>query len=390
MNTDNARSPLYTWTLGIQHAFGASTSLTVNYVGTHTYDLPTEINVNQAAPGASALGLGGAPGTVTGPLQQRQPYFSQFPWFNGIFVYGPGGFSNYNALQVTLVQRGFHGLTMNAAYTFSRDLASPFTKSGNNPYIANSNCISCDYGLATPTQDLGVTLVYTIPGIKSPAQMLEGWQVSSAINVQSGAPFRGNDSSHDFAGVNDNRGLMGGTSEAWSIYGKASNFKFGGLNPLPCFGFGGCDPTLPAACINAANAEPVNAAMNAQIPGSSSGLASLMSTGCYMSANGKSVIIPPAQGTFGNMRQGELIGPGFHEWDLAVHKAFKVHERLGLEFSISAFNVLNSHPYALGFTGGIVNVPFLFGVSGGQPNDPNPVNGTGGAREMQLGLKATF
>jgi Carboxypeptidase regulatory-like domain len=390
MNTDNARSPLYTWTLGVQHAFGASTSLTVNYVGTHTYDLPTEINVNQAAPGASGLGLGGAPGTVTGPLQQRQPYFSQFPWFNGIFVYGPGGFSNYNALQVTLVQRGFHGLTMNAAYTFSRDLASPFTKSGNNPYIANSNCISCDYGLATPTQDLGVTLVYTIPGIKSPAQMLEGWQVSSAINVQSGAPFRGNDSNDDFAGVNDNRGLLGGTSEPWSIYGKASNFKFGGLNPLPCFGFGGCDPTLPAACINAANAEPVNAAMNAQIPGSSSGLASLMSSGCYMSANGKSVIIPPAQGTFGNMRQGQLIGPAFHEWDLSVHKAFKVHERLGLEFSISAFNVLNSHPYALGFTGGIVNVPFLFGVSGGQPNDPNPVNGTGGAREMQLGLKATF
>ncbi len=71
MNTSNARSPMYTWTLGIQHAFGASTSLTVNYVGTHTYDLASEINVNQAAPGASRkrAALGPPIGSVTGPLQ---------------------------------------------------------------------------------------------------------------------------------------------------------------------------------------------------------------------------------------------------------------------------------------------------------------------------------
>src|SRR6185437_11981523 len=36
MNTSQARSPMYTWTLGLEHAFGPSTSLTVNYVGTHT------------------------------------------------------------------------------------------------------------------------------------------------------------------------------------------------------------------------------------------------------------------------------------------------------------------------------------------------------------------
>ena len=98
---------------------------------------------------------------MTGPAQQRQPYFSQFPWFNGIFVYGPAGFSNYNALQATFVLRNFHGLTMNAGYTFSRDLATP--KGGNNPYITNSQCVSCDYGLSSPTQDLGVTLVYAVP-----------------------------------------------------------------------------------------------------------------------------------------------------------------------------------------------------------------------------------
>ena len=288
---------------------------------------------------------------MTGPLQNRQPYFSQFPWFNGIFVYGPAGFSNYNALQVTFVQRNFHGLTLNAGYTFSRDLATP--KGGNDPYITNSQCVSCDYGLQTPTQDLGVTLVYALPGIKSPAQMLEGWQISSAINVQSGQPFRGLDSSDDFAGVNDNRGLFGGTARTVVAIRKRAEFQsnLGETQDrqlhVPLM------TDMPAACMAAANAEPVNTAMNAQIAELLERIEvpHLDAAVCYMSPNGKSVIIPPAQGTFGNMRAGSLLGPPFHEWDLSVRKTFKVHERLGLEFSISAFNVLNNHSYALGFTG---------------------------------------
>ncbi|HKV04866.1 MAG TPA: TonB-dependent receptor [Candidatus Acidoferrales bacterium] len=388
MNTSNARSPMFTWTLGIQHAFRPNTSLTVNYVGTHAYNLASEININQAAPGDS----------VPADIQQRQPYFKQFPWFAGIFVYGPAGFSNYHALQATFVQRNFHGLTLNAAYTFSRDLATP--KGGNNPYITNSKCVGCDYGLATPTQDLGVTLVYALPGRKSPAEMLEGWELSSAIDLQSGQPFSGLDGAHDLAGVNDNRGLFGGTTEQWSLYGSGRNFKnIGKLTGIPCFGLPGsgfnpalpflnvfgCSATLPQACIDAANKEPINSSV-----AGSSGLAELDAIGCYMSANGKSVILPPAQGTFGNMRPGALIGAPFHEWDLSIRKSFKIRERLNLQASISAFNVLNNHAYSLGFLGGIVNVPVLFGTSHGQPNDGNPVNGTGGAREVLLGLKATF
>jgi len=394
MDTSQRRSPMYTWTVGVQHAFGSSTSLTVNYVGTHTSDLSSEINVNQAAPGAAGTGLGGAIGSVTGPLQQRQPYYSQFPWFNGIFVYGPAGFSNYNALQVTFVQRSFHGLTLNASYTFSRDLATP--KGGNNPYITDSQCVRCDYGLMTPAQDLGITLLYALPGKKSPAQMLEGWQISSTINVQSGQPFNGVDGSSDFAGVGGGRGLFGGASEPWTLVGKGTNFKdIGKLAGAPCYGFSafafaGCGSTIPQACITAANAEPVNAAMNALSPGSSSGLTSLMSTGCYMSADGKSVIIPPAQGTFGNMAPGALIGPAFHEWDLSLRKTWKIHEQFSMEGSISAFNVINSRSYSQGFTFNFVNLPFLFATSSGQPNDGNPVNGTGGARQVLLGLKMSF
>ena len=404
MNTNQVRSPMYTWTMGIQHAFGSNASLTVNYVGTHASDLSSEININQPAPGAAGGGLvGGVVGTVTGPAQQRQPYYSQFPWFNGIFVYGPGGFSNYNALQATFVLRNYHGLTLNAGYTFSRDLATP--KGGNNPYITNSQCVACDYGLSSPTQDLGVTLVYAVPARKSPAQMLEGWQLSSTINAQSGQPFNGLDGSDDFAGVGGGRGFFGGANEPWTLVGKGTNFKnIGKLSTVPCFGLpgssfgaatvGGPGPcttvaTLPTACVSAATSEPVNAAMNTMSPGSSSGLASLNAFGCYM--QGGSVIIPPAQGTFGTMAPGALIGPGFHEWDFSVSKKWTIHERFGLQASMSAFNFLNVRSYApIMSMNTPVNSPARFGLSGGQPNDSNPVNGTGGARQLLLGLKMSF
>ena len=198
-------------------------------------------------------------------------------------------------------------------YTFSRDLATP--KGGNDPYITNSQCVRCDYGLQTPTQDLGITLVYAVPGIKSPAQLLEGWQISSAINAQSGVPFRALDSGDDFAGVNDNRGLFGGTPEPWSLFGSGRNF-----NNLGRVTTNDIQPASNAACRAAAAAEPVNAS----VPGSS-GLTSLINTGfCYVSPNGKSVIVPPAQGTFGNMRTGALLGPPFHEWDLSLRKSWKM------------------------------------------------------------------
>jgi hypothetical protein len=90
------------------------------------------------------------------------------------------------------------------------------------------------------------------------------------------------------------------------------------------------------------------------------------------------------------MRPGALIGPSFHEWDLSLSKTWKIRERISLQGSASAFNVLNVRSYNQGFTGNIVNVPALFGVSSGQPSDGNPVNGTGGAREVLLGLKMTF
>lgn len=141
------------------------------------------------------------------------------------------------------------------------------------------------------------------------------------------------------------------------------------------------------ACIDAANGEAVNAAMNAQVPGSSSGLASLQRFGCYVSPNGRSLILPPAQGTFGTMGKGALFAAAFYEWDFCVSKRWRLRDRVGVQFRAEFFTFLNNRTYA--GIGSITN-PATFGLATSAPNASNPINGTGGPREVQLGLKATF
>jgi hypothetical protein len=400
-SVNSPRSPMFTWTVGIQRAFTSSTSLTVNYVGTHAYNIATMVNINEPTPGASTALPGSTPGSATGSYQFREPYYSRFPWFSGIFLYEPAGFSNYNALQVSLTQRAFHGLTMRTNYSFAKDLAT--TKGGNNPFVQDGRNVAGYYGRFTPAHHLGITLTYAIPGIKSPAQLLRGWEINSSINVQSGPPVNPVDATDDFAGIGGTRALLGGASEQWSLVGDPRNFHIGKTTPTPCYAFAGgrfasnpnCLPlTLSGdngpgqACINAANQEAVNAQMNAEIPGSSSGLASLQRFGCYVSPNGKSVLLPPAQGTFGTMGRNALFGAAFGEWDFSVSKRWIFGERAALQFRAEFFNFLNNRAYSGGTT--TITNPATFGLATSAPNSSNPINGTGGPREVQLGLKMTF
>ncbi len=400
-SVDSPRSPMYTWTFGIQHAFTNNVSLTVNYVGTHAYNLSTMVNINEPTPGASRAVPGSTPGSVTGSYQVREPYYSQFPWFSGIFEYEPAGFSNYNALQATFLQRSFRGMTFTENYTFAKDLAT--SKGGNGPFVQDGRNVAAYYGPWTPNQHLGVTALYAIPGKKSWGHMLEGWEINSSLNLQSGSPVNPSDGTDDFAGIGGSRSLLGGAAEQWSLIGKPRNFHLGKTDPTPCYAFAGsrfssdsgCLPLsltgnngAGQACITAAEHESVNAQMNALVPGSSSGLASLERFGCYVSPNGQSVLLPPAQGTFGTMGRDALFGPAFYEWDLAVSKKWTLRERFHIQFRAESFNFLNNRTYS-GGTATITN-PSTFGIATSAPNAANPINGTGGPREIQLGLKVNF
>jgi hypothetical protein len=148
-------------------------------------------------------------------------------------------------------------------------------------------------------------------------------------------------------------------------------------------------------CVTAATAEAVNPNVSSAgvvaftggptEPGNSA-LLSLAKVGCYVSAG--SVIVPPAQGTYGTMSHYELYGKGLHEWDASITKDWKFRERFGAQFRFEAYNVLNRTQYALPSAG--LATPNTFGQAQATGNNGNGFNGTGGPRSFQLGLKLSF
>ena len=55
----------------------------------------------------------------------------------------------------------------------------------------------------------------------------------------------------------------------------------------------------------------------------------------------------PAPGTFGNMGRNVVYGPGLSAVNMSLHKAFAFTERMKLDFSANATNLLNHPSFAL-------------------------------------------
>src|ERR1700756_3448342 len=123
--------------------------------------------------------------------------------------------------------------------------------------------------------------------------------------------------------------------------------------------------------------------------------------GCYVSPNGKSVLVPNAQGQFGTMGRNIFRDTGFHNVDLSISKNFKFGERMKAQFRVETFNILNhpnfANPYGStsGYGQGATADPSVVGTFGcgcATPDNAsfNPVLGSGSARAIQLGLKFIF
>ncbi len=362
-----------TWTLGVQHAFTNNLTLDVAYVGNHGTKLQGDINDNAPTPGTKA------------GEQQRRPYFSRFPYFGAIEIESPAAESNYNALQATLVQRVSHGVNVQVGYTYAHALDDA---SQNGAFFMNTP--QQDYGDSAYDARHHVTIaaVYDIPGPKS-SRLLGGWQMSSTVNLLGRFTWNPTDQTDDISGTANNPATPSAFLDRWTLDGDPSVFNgYDRHLTIPCYGvagssFGkttGCTVgTLPAACTAAAAAEPTG-------PGGSTGTASLNTLGCYMVGN--TVIVPPAQGTFGNMQRNELRTQPFREWDFALMKTTPLREWLNAQFRAEVFNVFNSEQYAA--PNNNLAAPGSFGAAPGTPNSANTLIGTGGPRVIQFALKLLF
>ena len=81
--------------------------------------------------------------------------------------------------------------------------------------------------------------------------------------------------------------------------------------------------------------------------------------------------------TYGNAGRNILVAPGTHQFDLGVHKSFRLGERVRLEFRTEAFNAFNSPN---------------FGAPNAQVGNPafGRISSADRPRNMQFGLKTVF
>ena len=386
---------VYNWTLNIQHSFTPNLSLEVGYVGNHGANLIGIRDINQPPVGSgwpaalvSACVTSGFSPAVCAPdqtaEQNARPFIAKFPYLSNIFQMGNVYRSNYNALQATLTARNFHGLSMVAGYTYSHALDDVGANWDfgyglglpQNSYNPGAEYASSDFDMR---HRLTLSLTYAIPGKKSFAQLLEGWQLNSIVTLESSQPWGAMDLGTDVAGTGPLPVSPPANSpDRWDFFGNPSDFKSGPTS-IPYYAPGSA---MPAACTAKAAAVGATDALNLY--------------GCF--AKGNSVLIPPALGTFGTMGRNIFPDSGFRNWDLSVAKNWKFGERLAAQFRIEFFNVLNhpnfANPYGgqNGFGQNDPSAPATFGCGCATPDvaAANPVVGSGGARDIQLGLKLLF
>ncbi len=399
------RAPYYfDNTLSVQHAFTNNLTWDVAYVRTHGSNLTGNVDENYPTPGANttAIPAGGCAGNIgptsTSPVEQcRRVYEGTFPFYGKILLGAPYAPSEYDGLQTSLTQRLSHGLQFTPGFTWSHSLSVGAVEDPSNPIVS--------WGQSGNPLVFTITGTYYLPSLKSPGQMLQGWQVNSTVYMLSSGPTTATDA------VDDLSGLGGSGTDRWNLVGNPRYFQMGGTGPsVPCFGIAGssfakaancvtvntpgtgcttitvataagCTAGMPVACLAVASTEPTNP----NAPGTS-GLTSLAKLGCY-DANG-AVIVPPAQGTLGNEKAGALYGKPYRNWDFSVSKNWKFKERYTVQFRAEFFNVLN-RTLVSGAGAVTLNSPATFGQNTSTPDGSNPVIGNG-PRKIQLGLKLGF
>ena len=267
IDLDHPDAYIQKYNLSVQTQPLNSTAIEVGYHGFRAIGFPTATRFNFPNPGP-------------GDIQPRRPY-NEFGDGFGLFYIGD---SNYNALEITVRQREFRGLTLQSSFIFSKGLG----------YVPDNGImperLGYYYGrMPNDYRKRWVTsFVYRVP---SPAGLrpwgkaiLAGWESSGVIQLQGGLPFS------VFSSQNMNDGL------------------------------------------NASRANLLLTSGPANLPNDQRTINRWFNTNAFAT---------PPNFTFGNSGVNILNGPGLAQVDFALQKLFKVRERMSLQLRGEASNLFN-------------------------------------------------
>jgi carboxypeptidase family protein len=362
----NLRTPyVASWNVNVQHGLTGHLSVEAGYVGNHGTKLYGITDINQI--------LNQSPAELACNHcedNSDRPFGVRFPYLGFINQISNSDHSNYSGLQATLTERSYHGVSFLAGYTWSHSLDD--ASDNRAPQAMDSTRPWLEYGSSDfdVRHRLTFALTWDLPGRPAPGQLLRGWQINSIVTLQGGLPWNVVDTGMDFSGTAEG-------SDRWDFFGNPADFRPSSNGPIPFFA-GASNPACAARATTAAM------------------LAALQSFGCYQQGN--SVMLPPASGTFGTMGRNIFRGPGLYNLDLSLVKHWNIGEGLQAQLRGEFFNVFNhpslASPYGANATFFQVDpsVPGSFGCACATPDvaEANPVIGSGGPRNIQLGVKLIF
>jgi hypothetical protein len=296
------------YNLGIQYEFARNWVLEAGYVGSSGINLLDEYHNNNTPLLASPSNpINGITTNTVENIDFRVPYLG----YQSVGVRGTGfdGTSNYNSLQVTVRKQFSHGLMLQAAYTWSKDLTDLYDSVANSNDASN---LSQQWGpaLYSRPQRFVVNYSYDLPfGTHSGllGRVSQGWSISGVTVIQDGTPMTIADSS---------AGTIYGTA------GSADQAGFARAQMCPGMTYG-----------NIATPGGVEARL-----GGNSGGPGYFNTSAFCSAP----VIGDGTG-YGDSGSGIILGPGQFNWDMSALKTTKITERQMVQFRAEFFNIFN-HP----------------------------------------------
>ena len=303
------RAPYFMqWSLGFEHQFGASASVSAQYVGTRALNQPYQTQVNGYQ-------------TVCSGCFTPYPYLqAPDPRFGAVTQFSTGASSHYNGLQLTAMKRLSHGLQGQLNYTFSRCL-DEVSNGGFLQFAAGAvlsplpgqlarNYGPCDYDIR---HNLNAQYVYQLP-MKAQSRalgfLLNGWQVSGTAFWHSGIPFSVLSTPYSAGG---NGIVQGAGPQFASAVPGVALYEHAAIPGV----------TQPGT-LQWLNPDAFASAVDP-------------STGACVGGNA------PQNCQFGTLGRNALRGPDFVWSDFYLTKMFPLTERLKLRLEGQFFNIFN-HP----------------------------------------------
>ena len=299
------------WSLSVEKSLGPQTTLEIGYLGARGMHLQRAHLINNAPPGAGAIGprrpfrtLSFLPGVE---LPSNITILSTTFPVSGINLLENTARSWYDAGYVNVRRRYTRGLSLLANYTWSKSLSdapdfrSPMFESSipqDNSNLRAEKGLGCDI-----RHRFALSAVFDIPALnyfRAARAVTRNWHLSTIYQVQSGFPFT--------------ISVFGDTANSGTLLGE--NPIRANYSGQPVFGEGThtTDRWFNPAAFAA-----------------------------------------PAAFTFGNAGRNTIVGPGLQTLDVAMAREFSITEKTKFQLRMEFFNAFNHSNF--GTPNRFVNTP---------------------------------